>query len=122
MDHVPGRRPTPGDPWRLTEADLALVAAKPKRARLEFAALLLFFRAHGRFPRTSAESAPTPWVRPIQIAFRVNIVSTSLSVLGKVWVNSRSPASQPSGMSAMRPPTRVRLVVSRAPVQASWRL
>jgi Domain of unknown function (DUF4158) len=58
MDHVPGRRPAPGDPWRLTEADLALVAAKPKRARLEFATLLLSFRAHGRFPRTSAESAP----------------------------------------------------------------
>jgi hypothetical protein len=63
MDHVPGRRPTPGDPWRLTETDLALVAAKPKRARLEFATLLLFFRAHGRFPRTSAESAPMQLAR-----------------------------------------------------------
>ena len=63
MDQVPGRRPTSGDPWRLTEADLALVAAKPKRARLEFATLLLSFRAHGRFPRTSAESAPAQLAR-----------------------------------------------------------
>ena len=53
----------PGDPWRLTEADLALVAAKPKRARLGSAMLLLFFRAHGRFPRTSAESAPVQLAR-----------------------------------------------------------
>jgi hypothetical protein len=63
MDHVPGRGPTPGDPWRLTEADLTLVAAKPKRARLEFATLLLFFRALGRFPRSSAESAPVQLAR-----------------------------------------------------------
>ena len=63
MDHAPDRRPVPGDPWRLTEADRALVAAKPKRARLEFAMLLLFFRAHGRFPRTSAESAPVQLAR-----------------------------------------------------------
>jgi TnpA family transposase len=63
MDHVPDRRPVPGDPWRLTEADHALVAAKPKRARLEFAMLLLFFRAHGRFPRTLAEGAPMQLTR-----------------------------------------------------------
>ena len=63
MDHAPDRRPAFGDPWRLTEADRALVAAKPKRARLEFAMLLLFFRAHGRFPRTSAEGAPMQLAR-----------------------------------------------------------
>ena len=63
MDQDPGRRPTSGDPWRPTEADLALVAVKPKRARLEFATLLLSFRAHGRFPRTSAESAPEQLAR-----------------------------------------------------------
>ena len=67
-------------------------------------------------------SAPTPWVRPIQMAFRVNMVSTSVSVFGKVRENSRSPASKPSGMSAIMPPTRVRLVVSRAPVHISCRL
>src|SRR5207244_1425649 len=45
----------------------------------------------------------------------------SSRVFGKVRVNSRSPSTKPSGMSAMRPPTRVRLVVSRAPVHISWR-
>jgi hypothetical protein len=63
MDQVPDRRPVPGDPWRLTEADHALVAAKPMRTRLEFAMLLLSFRAHGRFPRTSAEGAPVQLAR-----------------------------------------------------------
>lgn len=63
MDHVPDGPTVPGEPWRLTGADLAFVAAKPKRSRLEFAALLLFFRAHGRFPRTSAEGAPVQLAR-----------------------------------------------------------
>ena len=52
----------------------------------------------------------------------VNIVSTSASVTGKVRQNSRRPAIHPSGTSAIIPPTRVTLVVRRAPVQASWRL
>ena len=59
MGHAPDQRPVPGDPWRLTEDDQTLVVAKPQRARLEFAVLLLFFRAHGRFPRTGMEIAPT---------------------------------------------------------------
>ena len=59
MGHALDQRPVSGDPWRLTEDDQALVVAKPQRARLEFAVLLLFFRAHGRFPRTSMEIAPT---------------------------------------------------------------
>ena len=54
MGHALDQRPVSGDPWRLTEDDQALVVAKPQRARLEFAVLLLFFRAHGRFPRQRA--------------------------------------------------------------------
>ncbi len=71
---------------------------------------------------SSRERTPTPWVRPHQIAFRVNMVSTSSSVVRNPAQNSRSPASNPSGTSAIIPPTRVRLVVSRAPVHCSWRL
>ena len=71
---------------------------------------------------SSCEMMPTPWVRPHQMAFRVNMVSTSSSVVRKLPQKSRSPASNPSGTSAIIPPTRVRLVVSRAPVQASCRL
>lgn len=41
--------------WSLTSSDHALVAAKNQDNRLSFAALLLFFRNHGRFPRTKTE-------------------------------------------------------------------
>ena len=41
--------------WSLTSADHALVVAKNQDNRLSFAALLLFFRNHGRFPRTKTE-------------------------------------------------------------------
>lgn len=58
MDRAPDQRPSSDEPWRLSESDRALVSAKPKRARLEFAVLLLFFRAHGRFPRAGADVTP----------------------------------------------------------------
>ena len=41
--------------WSLTSADHALVVAKSQDNRLSFAALLLFFRNHGHFPRTKTE-------------------------------------------------------------------
>jgi hypothetical protein len=41
--------------WSLTSAEHALVVAKSQDNRLCFAALLLFFRNHGRFPRTMTE-------------------------------------------------------------------
>lgn len=44
--------------WTLTPADEPLIAAKSRAHRLSFALLLLFFRAHGRFPRTQDEIEP----------------------------------------------------------------
>jgi len=44
--------------WTLTPADEPLIAAKSRANRLSFALLLLFFRAHGRFPRTQDEIEP----------------------------------------------------------------
>ena len=41
--------------WSLGLADRAAVAAKRQASRLSFAVLLLFYRAHGRFPRRAAE-------------------------------------------------------------------
>jgi TnpA family transposase len=41
--------------WDLTPADRLLVEAKRWGSRLRFAVMLLFFRARGRFPRTSGE-------------------------------------------------------------------
>ncbi len=44
--------------WTVTPADELLIAAKSRANRLSFALLLLFFRAHGRFPRTQDEIEP----------------------------------------------------------------
>src|SRR6266436_4604952 len=44
--------------WTLTPADAPLIAAKSRANRLSFALLLLFFRTHGRFPRTQDEIEP----------------------------------------------------------------
>src|SRR3954447_13190921 len=41
--------------WDLTLTDRPLVEAKRWANRLRFAAMLLFFRARGRFPRAAAE-------------------------------------------------------------------
>jgi len=41
--------------WSLGLADRAAVAAKRQASRLSFAVLLLFYRAHGRFPRRASE-------------------------------------------------------------------
>ena len=46
------------DEWTLTPADQLLIAAKSRTNRLSFAVLLLFFRAHGRFPRGPEEVEP----------------------------------------------------------------
>jgi TnpA family transposase len=44
--------------WTVPPADELLIAAKSRANRLSFALLLLFFRAHGRFPRTQDEIEP----------------------------------------------------------------
>ncbi len=46
------------DEWTLTPTDQQLIAAKSRANRLSFAVLMLFFRAHGRFPRTASELEP----------------------------------------------------------------
>src|SRR5260370_3776815 len=44
--------------WTVTPADELLIAAKSRANRVSFALLLLFFRAHGRCPRTQDEIEP----------------------------------------------------------------
>jgi hypothetical protein len=43
------------DGWVLNPTDRAVIAAKHRAGRLPFAVLLLFYRAHGRFPRHALE-------------------------------------------------------------------
>ena len=58
MDHLVLRCVEAPDGWTLTPADEPLIAAKSRANRLPFAVLLLFFRAHGRLPRTQDEITP----------------------------------------------------------------
>ena len=46
------------DCWALTPADLVPVMAKNEANRVDFALLLLFYRAHGRFPNEPEEIEP----------------------------------------------------------------
>jgi TnpA family transposase len=46
------------DGWALTSADLVLVTAKNEANRVDFALLLLFYRAHGRFPNEPEDIEP----------------------------------------------------------------
>jgi hypothetical protein len=46
---------TGAEPWLLTAAEHALVREKSRANRLAFAMLLLFHRAHGRFPKGPTE-------------------------------------------------------------------
>ena len=55
MDRLVRHRVETPDGWTLTPADEPIIAAKSRANRLSFAVLLLFFRAHGRFPRAQDE-------------------------------------------------------------------
>jgi len=46
------------DLWALTKADYALVTSKNSANRLSFALLLLFYRAHGKFPKEPTAIKP----------------------------------------------------------------
>ena len=65
---------------------------------------------------------PRPTVRPTQMAFFVSIRSHSSIVFGNVRMNPCRPSIHLSGMSAAMPPTRLPLVVRRAPTHPSSRL
>src|SRR5271169_5006305 len=59
MDRRIHHRVEAPDGWTPTPADERLIAAKSRANRLSFAVLLLFFRAHGRFPRAPEEIEPS---------------------------------------------------------------
>lgn len=58
MDQLVRHHVEAPDGWTLTPADAPLIASKSQANRLSFAVLLLFFRAHGRFPRAQDEIEP----------------------------------------------------------------
>jgi Domain of unknown function (DUF4158) len=55
MDQIVLDRIQSPEGWALSPADHPVIAAKHRASRLSFAVLLLFYRAHGRFPRHGSE-------------------------------------------------------------------
>ncbi len=76
--------------WTLTPADLTLVMAKGRANRLGFAVLLLFYRAHGRFPGAPTEIEPQAVDR---VARQVGMGATphdGLDLAARTWKRHRA--------------------------------
>jgi len=76
--------------WTLTPADLTLVMAKGRANRLGFAVLLLFYRAHGRFPAAPTEIEPQA---VDQVARQIGMGATphdSLDLAARTWKRHRA--------------------------------
>jgi len=76
--------------WTLTPADLALVMAKGRANRLGFAVLLLFYRAHGRFPAAPTEIEPQA---VDQVARQIGMGATphdGLDLAARTWKRHRA--------------------------------
>jgi hypothetical protein len=76
--------------WILTPADLTLVMAKGRANRLGFAVLLLFYRAHGRFPGAPTEIEP---LAVDQVARQIGmgaIPHDGLDLAARTWKRHRA--------------------------------
>ena len=76
--------------WTLTPADLTLVMAKGRANRLGFAVLLLFYRAHGRFPAAPTEIEPQV---VDQVARQIGMEATphdGLDLAARTWKRHRA--------------------------------
>ncbi|MGE5667966.1 MAG: DUF4158 domain-containing protein [Betaproteobacteria bacterium] len=81
---------TGADPWRLTSADHALVLEKSRANRLVFALLLLFHRAHGRFPGKLTEiDAATVESVAQQLDVEASLDDRSATI-GRTWKRHRA--------------------------------
>jgi len=76
--------------WTLTPAHRTLVMAKSRANRLGFAVLLLFYRAHGRFPSAPTEIEPQA---VDQVARQIGMEATShdgLDLAARTWKRHRA--------------------------------
>lgn len=76
--------------WTLIPADLTLVMAKGRANRLGFAVLLLFYRAHGRFPGAPTEIEPQA---VDQVARQIGMDATphdGLDLAARTWKRHRA--------------------------------
>ena len=78
------------DCWTLTPADRALVMAKSGANRVEFALLLLFYRAHGRFPHKPGEIEPGAVGEVVQQLGMAGVSHDGLNKADRTWKRHRA--------------------------------
>ena len=78
------------DCWALTPADHVLVMAKSEANRMDFALLLLFYRAHGRFPNEPEEIEPGAVGRVGQQLGMADVSHDRLNTAARTWKRHRA--------------------------------
>jgi TnpA family transposase len=78
------------DGWSLTPADLVLVTAKNEVNRVDFALLLLFYRAHGRFPNEPEEIEPGAVAKIAQQLGMTDLPHDGLNAADRTWKRHRA--------------------------------
>lgn len=78
------------DCWALTPADLVLVKAKNEANRVEFALLLLFYRAQGRFPNEPEEIEPGAVAKITQQLGMTGASHEDLTTADRTWKRHRA--------------------------------
>lgn len=78
------------DCWTLTPADHVLVMAKSAANRVDFALLVLFYRAHGRFPSEPEEIEPGAVERVSQQLGMAGITHDGLNTAARTWKRHRA--------------------------------
>ena len=78
------------DCWALTPADHVLVMAKSGANRVDFALLLLFYRAHGRFPNEPEEIEPGAVGKVVQQLGMAGVSHDGLNTAARTWKRYRA--------------------------------
>lgn len=78
------------DRWALTPADHVLVMAKSGANRVDFALLLLFYRAHGRFPNEPEEIEPGAVGKVAQQLGMAGVSHDGLNTAARTWKRYRA--------------------------------
>ena len=76
--------------WTLTPADQKLVLAKSQANRLGFAVLLLFYRAHGRFPEAATDIEPGALEEVARQLGRASAPPDSFDTAARTWKRHRA--------------------------------
>jgi Domain of unknown function (DUF4158) len=86
---------------QLGPSDEPLIAAKSRANRLSFAVLLLFFRAHGRFPRAQDEIDPEA-IAGLALQLGIELAPTRMMRPLTALSSATVPKSAPTSASVRR--------------------